>query len=230
MLNHQSSVTVGPQTVSRPHKKETSHGLILGLLLLAALGTQPVAAEMNLIRNGGFEFDLIEPGASRLGLERYGAWISPTPGGCFGSTELLGLPFPYVFGKRPLLAFEGDAGMNLGPCFGTGSVSQPFPTIIGSTYEVSLAVIGGTVTVSIFNPSNTDLSVDLVAQDGEVWTSNSYTFIATHINSTIMLQNTSTKTSSCCAPTVDDVRVTLIGNGKERTSKRDVGNLETMGV
>ena len=222
MLHHQSPSTGGSPTVLRSHREEASYRLVLGLLLIA-FGTQPVAAEMNLIQNGGFEFGLVEPGASKLGLGRYGAWTSPTPGGCFGSTELLGLPFPHVFGKLPLSAYEGDVGMNLGPCFGSGSVSQSFATIVGANYKVSLAVIGGTVTASVFNASNTDLSVDFVARESQVWSSDSYTFTATHISSTIMLQNTSPKTNSCCAPTIDDVRVILIDNGKENPSQREAG-------
>jgi hypothetical protein len=217
MLHHQSPVTRGSPTALRSHKKEAPYRLVLGLLLTAAFGTHPVAAEMNLIQNGGFEFDLVEPGAYKLGLGRYGDWISSTPGGCFGSTELLGLPFPHVFGKSPLSAYEGDAGMNLGPCFGGGSVRQSFTTIVGANYKVSLAVIGGTVTASVFNASNIDLSVDFVARESQVWTTDSYTFTATHISSTIMLQNTSPKTNSCCAPTIDDVRVNFIDTATQNS-------------
>ena len=213
MHEHLPLVTRELPAALRPHVYAAPFWLVLGLLLTAAFGVRPVSADVNLLQNGGFEFDLIEPGDSLLGLGNYGAWHSPTPGSCVGSTELLGLPFPRVFGDYPLSAYEGNAGMNLGPCFGVGSISQSFPTIAGAKYQVSLAVIGGTVTASVFNANNTDLSVDFVGRESPIWRSDSYTFQATHVSSTIMVQNSSPKTASCCAPTIDDVRVILINPG-----------------
>jgi hypothetical protein len=182
----------------------------LGLLLLAAFVTLPVSAETNLIQDGGFEVELVEPGDFKLGLAAYGAWTSPAPGDCAGSTEILGLPLPRALGVlsvNPLPAYEGDEAMNLGPCFGRGSVSQVFATTIGATYRASLAVIGGTVTATVFNANQTDLTVDFVASERNVWGTDSHEFTATHTTTTITVQNTSPRTSTCCAPTIDDVRI-----------------------
>lgn len=185
----------------------------LGLLLLTAFGIPPVTAETNLIQDGGFELDLVQPGDFKLGLGAYGAWTSPTPGDCAGSTEILGLPLPKVLGtlsENVLPAYEGEAAINLGPCFGDGSVSQSFTTTVGAEYNVSLAVIGGTVTVTIFNADKTDLSADFVALERNAWGTDSYNFTATHTDTIILIQNTSAKTSTCCAPTIDDVRIVSI--------------------
>ena len=213
MFNFRPPAKGGVATILCFHNDKTSHWFMLGVLLIAAFGSYSVAAEVNLIQDGGFETDQIEPGDSKLGLGNYGAWVSPTPGGCFGSTELLGLPFPHLFGKLPLSAYEGTAGMNIGPCFGGGSVSQSFPTVVGENYKISLAVIGGTVTATVFNARHTDVSVDFAASEGEVWSAHSQTFTATDSVSTINVQNTSPTTGSCCAPTIDDVRVTLNNPG-----------------
>jgi len=185
----------------------------LGLLLLAAFGTPPVnAAATNLIEDGGFELELVEPGEFKLGLGAYGAWTSPT-GDCAGSTEILGLPLPRALGVlsvKPLPAYEGDEAMNLGPCFGSGSVSQVFATIVGKSYILSLAVIGGTVTATVFNPVQTDLTADFVAPEGNVWGTGSFKFTATNTKTIIVVQNTSPRTSTCCATTIDDVRIVSI--------------------
>ena len=185
----------------------------LGLLLLAAFGTLPVSAETNLIRDGGFELELVEPGDFKLGLAAYGAWTSPAPDDCAGSTEILGLPLPHALGVlsvNPLPAYEGDEAINLGPCFGRGSVSQVFTTTVGTRYLASLAVIGGTVTATVFNAGQTDLAADFVAPEGNVWGTDSYEFTATHTTTTIVVQNTSPRTGICCAPTIDDVRITSV--------------------
>ena len=183
----------------------------LGLLLLAAFSTH--AAATNLIEDGGFELALVEPGEFKLGLGAYGAWTSPTPGDCAGSTEILGLPFLSALGvlsMKPLPTYEGDEAMNLGPCFGGGSVSQVFPTIVGNNYALSLAVIGGTVTATVFNAVQTDLTADFVAPEGNLWGTDSFEFTATHTKSVIVVQNTSLRTSTCCATTIDDVRIISI--------------------
>lgn len=185
--------------------KQVSCGL--ALVLMGAFGAHPVSAGVNLVRDGGFEVGLVEPGGVELGLGAYGAWTSPTPGGCAGSTEILGLPLPNALGGNALPAYEGDEAMNLGPCFGDGSVSQAFTTTVGEQYEVSLAVIGGTVTITVFNAYRTDLAAAFVPREGKVWGTVSYVFTATHTDTVIMVKNTSPKTSVCCSPTIDDIRV-----------------------
>ncbi len=182
----------------------------LGLLLLAAFITLPVSADTNLIQDGGFELALVEPDDLKLGRAAYGAWTSPTLGDCAGSSEILGLPLPHALGElgvNPLPAYEGDEAMNLSPCFGRGSVSKVFTTTVGARYHASLAVIGGTVTATVFNAGQTDLKVDFVAPEGNVRSTDSYEFTATHTTTTIVVQNTSPKTSTCCASTIDDVRI-----------------------
>jgi hypothetical protein len=183
-----------------------------GLFVLALFGANMVVAEANELENGGFEDAAVEPGSSRLGLDRYGAWTSPAPGGCSGSTEILGLPYPTGFGAAAIAAYEGDQALNLGPCFGTGSISQSFTTVVGARYEVSLALRDGQVTASVFNPSASDFSADFGLSGDLVWTIYRFTFMASETRSTILLQNSSLSSSDCCAPTVDDIRVTRIPN------------------
>ena len=99
-------------------------GVLLGLLSLVAVAIPSAAAEGNLIEDGGFELNIVDVGDAKLGLGAYGAWTSPTPGGCSGSTEILGLPLPHALGRRgqdELPAYEGDEAMHLGPCYGDGS-------------------------------------------------------------------------------------------------------------
>ena len=100
--------------------------------------------------------------------------------------------------------------MNLGPCFGAGSVSQVFATMVGNSYVLSLAVIGGTATATVFNAVQTDLTAQFVAPGGNVWGTGSFKFTATNTKTILVVQNTSPRTSTCCATTIDDVRIVSI--------------------
>ena len=191
-------------------------GVSLGLLSLVAVAIPSAVAQGNPIKDGGFDLNIVDVGGAKLGLGAYGAWTSPTPGGCSGSTEILGLPLPHALGKRGqdlLPAYEGDEAMNLGPCYGDGSIMQVFKTEVGARYTVSLAVFGGAVTATVFNVSNTDLVAVFVARDGESWWDSSYSFTATSVDTTIRLQNKRSHTRTCCASTVDDVRIVSVGEG-----------------
>lgn len=189
---------------------------LLGVLSLVAVAIPSAAAQGNLIKDGGFELSIVDVGDAKLGLGVYGAWTSPTPSGCSGSTEILGLPLPHAIGKKGqdvLPAYEGDEAMNLGPCYGGGSVMQVFETVAGGRYTVSLAVFGGAVTATVFNASRTDLVAVFVARDGVSWWVSEYSFTASGVDTTIRLQNKGPRTEACCATTVDDVRITLVGEG-----------------
>jgi hypothetical protein len=191
-------------------------GVLLGLLSLVAVAIPSAAAQGNLIKDGGFELDIVDAGGAKLGLGAYGAWTSPTPGGCSGSTEILGLPLPHALGRRGqdvLPAYEGDEAMNLGPCYGDGSILQGFKTVVGARYTVSLAVFGGAVTATVFNASKTDLVAVFVARDGDSWWVSEYGFTASSIDTKIKLQNKGRHTGACCATTVDDVRIVSVGEG-----------------
>ena len=191
-------------------------GALLGLLSLVAVAIPSAASEGNLIKDGGFELNIVDVGGAKLGLGAYGAWTSPTPGGCSGRTEILGLPLPHALGERGqdvLPAYEGDEAMNLGPCHGDGSIMQVFSTEVGARYTVSLAVFGGAVTATVFNVSNTDLVAIFVARDGGSWWHSSYSFTATSVDTTIRLQNKGSHTRTCCASAVDDIRIVSVGEG-----------------
>ena len=178
-----------------------------GMFFLALFAAHAVWADVNELTNGGFEDETGEPGSSTLGLDRYGAWSSPAPGSCSGSTEILTLPYPNGYGQASMAAYEGDRALNLGPCFGRGSIRQSFTTIVGTSYEVSLALRDGQVKVSVFNEHMTDLSADAGVPVDRAWTIYSFRFTASGVNSTIVLQNASLTSGNCCAPVVDDIRV-----------------------
>lgn len=191
-------------------------GFLLGLLSFVAIAIPSVAAKENLIEDGGFELNIVDVGGAKLGLGVYGAWTSPTPGSCSGSTEILGLPLPRALGRRGqdvLPAYEGDEAMNLGPCYGDGSIIQGFKTEVGARYTVSLAVFGGAVTATVFNGSKTDLVAVFVALDGASWWVSEYSFTASSADTIIRLQNKGSHTQTCCASTVDDVRIVSVGEG-----------------
>ena len=102
-------------------------GFLLGLLSFVAVAIPATAAQGNLIDDGGFELNIVDVGGAKLGLGSYGAWTSPTPGGCSGSTEILGLPLQHARGRKGkdvLPAFEGSAAFVILPCGATGLTSS----------------------------------------------------------------------------------------------------------
>jgi hypothetical protein len=115
--------------------------------------------------------------------------------------------------------YEGAETMLIGNCNEAfGGISQTFATTIGAQYELSFAAVGWdqcsvTTQVTLSNPTNTDLMVDIVTPGACTsgatlsWIVHSVNFTATGALTTLEFLN---KTSNGRGAILDDVRMTSV--------------------